>query len=174
MIYCDCDLKLFDTAISEYCIDNDSKFVAVPANGNYPMVWWSHIGRSWFIWDVLTSPKKHMPLTFLFYAIVHLSWMMNAIPCTYQGHLASPFFLVHGVGHNERTWILLLSLCYFHHKKDSNQHHSKHQAHTMDGIVIGRSPTLNALMVYNPLNQQYYESDSDCIDPYCPSYFGLS
>jgi hypothetical protein len=29
--YCDCDLKLFGTAISEYFIDNDSKVVAAPA-----------------------------------------------------------------------------------------------------------------------------------------------
>jgi hypothetical protein len=29
--YCDCDLKLFGTAISEYLIDNYSKVVAVPA-----------------------------------------------------------------------------------------------------------------------------------------------
>jgi hypothetical protein len=36
----------------------------------------------------------------------------------------------------------------------------------MDGIVIGRSPTLNALMVYNPCNRQYYEPDSYCINPY--------
>ncbi len=36
----------------------------------------------------------------------------------------------------------------------------------MDSIVIGRSPTLNALMVYNPCNQQYYEPDSYRIDPY--------
>jgi hypothetical protein len=92
---------------------------------------------------------------------------MNAIPGTYSGHLASPFLLVHGVGHNECTWIPLFSLCYFHHKKDSNQQCSKHQAHTMDGIVISRSPTSSALMVYNPCNQQYYEPDSYCINPYC-------
>jgi hypothetical protein len=28
--YCDCDLKLFSTTISEYLIDNDSKVVAAP------------------------------------------------------------------------------------------------------------------------------------------------
>jgi hypothetical protein len=30
--YCDCDAKLFGTAISEYLIDNQSKVVAAPAN----------------------------------------------------------------------------------------------------------------------------------------------
>jgi hypothetical protein len=92
---------------------------------------------------------------------------MNAIPGTYCGHLASPFLLVHGIGHNERTWIPLFSLCYFHHKKDSDQQLSKHQARTMYGIVIDRSSILNALMVYNLCNQQYYEPDSYHINPYC-------
>jgi hypothetical protein len=33
--------------------------------------------------------------------------------------------------------------------------------------VIGRSPTSNALLVYNPRNKQYYEPDSYRIDQYC-------
>ncbi len=36
----------------------------------------------------------------------------------------------------------------------------------MDGVVIGRSPTSNALLVYNPRNKQYYEPDSYRLDPY--------
>ena len=37
----------------------------------------------------------------------------------------------------------------------------------MDDIVLGRSPTSNAILVYNPWNQRYYEPDSYKIDPYC-------
>jgi hypothetical protein len=37
----------------------------------------------------------------------------------------------------------------------------------MDGIVIGRSPTSNTLLVYNPRNKQYYKPDSYCLDSYC-------
>jgi hypothetical protein len=36
----------------------------------------------------------------------------------------------------------------------------------MDGIAIGRSPRLNALLVYNPWTKCYYEPDSYCLDPY--------
>jgi hypothetical protein len=36
----------------------------------------------------------------------------------------------------------------------------------MDGIVIGCSPTSNAIVVYNPHNHCYYEPDSYKIDPY--------
>jgi hypothetical protein len=92
--------------------------------------------------------------------------MMNVIPGKIHGRLASPFLLVHGVGHDERTWIPLFSLCYFHHEKDEDLKRSKHQAHTMDGIIIGCSPTSYALLVYNPRNKQYYKPNSYCIDSY--------
>ena len=36
----------------------------------------------------------------------------------------------------------------------------------MDGVIIGRSPTSNALLVYNPRNKQDYEPDSYRIDSY--------
>ena len=36
----------------------------------------------------------------------------------------------------------------------------------MDGIVVGRSTTSNAIQVYNPRNKQNYEPDSYRIDPY--------
>ena len=92
---------------------------------------------------------------------------MNTIPGKYVNDcLASPFMLVHGVGHNVRTWSPLFSLCYFHHNKDGNDSRSKHMAHTMDGVVIGRLPTSNALLVYNPQNRQYYEPDSYRLDCY--------
>ncbi len=72
------------------------------------------------------------------------------IPGKFKDCLASPFMLVHGVGHNVWTWTPLFSLYYFHHKKDGDDTPSKHVANTMDGLIVGRSPTSNALMVYNP------------------------
>ncbi len=108
--------------------------------------------------------EKQMPWLFWFYAITHTERLMNAIPGKHSGLLASPFLLVHGIGHNKR--IPLFSLSYFHHEQDGNLQRSKHQAHTMDGTVIGRSPTSNALMVYNPKNKQYYKPNSYRVDPY--------
>jgi hypothetical protein len=110
--------------------------------------------------------KKQMPCTFWFYAITHMARMMNAIPGKHSGHLASPFLLFHSVGNDERTWVPLFLLAYFHHKKDGDIQQSKHQAHTMDGIVIGRSTTSNALLVYNPRSKQYYKPDSYRLDTY--------
>ncbi len=107
---------------------------------------------------------KQMPCSYWFFAITHAAWMMNAIPGKFRDHLALPFLLVHGVGHDERTWIPLFSLCYFYHEKDGNDTWSKHMAHMMDGVILGRSSTSNALMVFNPWNNQCYEPDSYMID----------
>jgi hypothetical protein len=92
--------------------------------------------------------------------------MMNAIPGKFGRKLASPFLLVHVTGHDERTWFPLFSVCYFDHEQDSNITRSHCQSHTMDGIAIGRSPTSNALLVYNPWTKRYYEPDSYRLDPY--------
>jgi hypothetical protein len=81
--------------------------------------------------------EKQMPRTFWYYAVKYLARMMNMIPGKYQNKLASPFMLVHGIHPNPRTWLPLFSVCYFHHKKDSDASRSKSQAHTMDGIVLG-------------------------------------
>jgi hypothetical protein len=63
--------------------------------------------------------------------------MMNAIPRKFRDCLALPFLLVHGIGHDERTWIPLISLCFFHQEKDDNVTWSKHMAHMMDGVIVG-------------------------------------
>ncbi len=154
--YCDCDAKLFGTAILEYLIDNHSKVVAAPAkcqssNGLVESHWkiMVHMARAYLT-------KKQMPRSFWFYAITHAARMMNTIPGKFEDPLALPFMLVHGVGHDVHTWTPLFSLCYFHHIKDGDNTRSKHMAHTMDGVIVGCSPTSNALLVYN--NQIVTES----------------
>jgi hypothetical protein len=89
--YCDCDPKLFGTAISEYLINTQSKVVAALAkcqssNGLVESHWkiMVHVARAYLI-------EKQMPRAFWFYAIIHAARMMNAIPGKIHGHLASPF-----------------------------------------------------------------------------------
>ena len=84
----------------------------------------------------------------------------------FGGKLASPFLLVHGSGHDQRAWFSLFLVCYFHHERDDDISWSHCQSHTLDGIAIGRSPTSNALLVYNPRTKRYYEPDSYRLDPY--------
>ncbi len=162
----DCDTKLFGTTIRDHLIDNASNIVAAAAgrqssNGLVESHWkvMVHMARAYLA-------EKQMPRLFWFYAIVHSARMMNAIPGKFGGKLASPLLLVHGSGHDERTWFPLFSVCYFHHVRDGNIPRSHCQSHTLDGIAIGRSPTSNALLVYNPRTKRYYEPDSYCLDPY--------
>jgi hypothetical protein len=103
VFHCDCNTKLFGTAISKYLIDNNSKIAAAPAkhqlsNGLVKSHWkvMVHMACAYLT-------EKQMPRTFWFYAINHSIRMMNAILCKLHGHLASPFLLVHGVGHDKRT-----------------------------------------------------------------------
>ncbi len=165
-LYCNCDPKLFGQAICDYLVNKSSKVVAAPAkrqssNGLVESHWkvMVHMARAYLT-------KKQMPRAFWFYAIVYSARMINAIPGKIHGRIASPFLLVHGVGHDERTWIPLFLICFFHHENDGDLKRSKHQAHSMDGVIIGCSPTSNALLVYNPRNKQYYELDSYRIDSY--------
>ncbi len=163
---CDCDAKLFGTKIWEHLIDNDSNIIAAAAgcqssNGLVESHWkvMVHMAHAYLT-------EKQMPWTFWFYAIVYSARMMSPIPGKFGGKLAPPFLLVHGLGHDERTWFPLFSICYFHHKKDGNVPRSHCQSHTIDGIAIGHSPTLNALLVYNPRTRHYYEPNSYRLDPY--------
>ncbi len=91
--------------------------------------------------------EKQMPRYFWFFLVGHSARMMNAIPGKLHGKLASPFLLVHNVGHDKRTWFPLFLVCYFHHDRDGGVACSHSQAHTLDGIAVGCSPTSNALLV---------------------------
>jgi hypothetical protein len=99
----DCDLEIFGLAVSKYLINGQSKVVTAPAkcqsaNGLVELHWkvMVHIARAYLT-------KKQMLCAFWFYAIMHVAHMMNAIPGKHSGWLASPFLLVHGVGHDERA-----------------------------------------------------------------------
>ncbi len=111
--------------------------------------------------------EKQTPHNFWFYAATRAALMMNTIPGKIHGHLASLILFVHGVGHDEHTWVPIFSFCYFHHEKDGDKKCSKNQAHTMDGVIVGHSSTSNALLVYNPHNKQYYKPNSYHIDSFC-------
>jgi hypothetical protein len=147
---CNCNEKLFGSHICSFLHLERSSIVAAPpgrqsANGLVESHWkiMVHMSRAYLT-------EKQMPRSFWYYAVKHSAWMMNMIPGRYKHKLASPFMLAHGVRPDQRTWLPIFLLCYFHHKKDSNAQRSKTQAHTMDGIIIGCSPTSNAILVYNP------------------------
>ena len=93
--------------------------------------------------------------------------MMNMITGKHRGKLAFQFMLVHDMqADSHLRFPLLFSIYYFHHKKDGSIIRSKNQGHMMDGIAVGRCPTSNSMLVYNPLNKQFYEPGNYKLDPF--------
>ena len=149
-ICCDCNEKLFGSHIPLFLHLQRLSIISSPAgrqsaNSLIESHWkiMAHMSRAYLT-------EKQMPRSFRYYAIKHSARMMNMIPDKYKNKLASSFMLVHGVRLDQRTWLPLFLICYFHHKKDSGAQHSKNQAHTLNGIVLGRSTTSNAIVSYNP------------------------
>jgi hypothetical protein len=164
--WCDCGKKLFGSHINLFLHMEHSSIVSSlagrqSANGLVESHW-----KIMFHMSRVYLTKKKMPRTYWYFAIKHLAQMMKMIPGKYHNKLAPPCMLVHGKRPDATTWLPLFLLCYFHYDKDSDASCSKHKAHTMDGIVVGRSSTSNAILVYNPCNQNYYELDSYRFDPY--------
>ncbi|KAL7525865.1 hypothetical protein ACHAWF_001539, partial [Thalassiosira exigua] len=163
---CDCDEKLFGSAVRSFLHDSNSRVEPKPsgfqsANGLVESHWKTMVHMS-----CAYLTEKQMPRKYSFPAIKHAARMMNMIPGKFRDRLASPFMLVHGVRPDQRLWTPIFSVCYFHHTKDGDNKRSHTQAHTLDGIIVGRSPTSNVVLVYNPRTKQYYEPDSYRIDPY--------
>jgi hypothetical protein len=104
-----------------------------------------------------------MPHIFWFYSITHAVSMTNAILGKFKDCLTSPFLLVHGFAMMSAHRYLYSLCAIFHHEKDGDQFCLKHQVHTTDGVIIGRSSTSNALLLYNLQNRQHYKPNSYCI-----------
>ncbi len=137
--------SFFGSAVQSFLYTNNSSIAASLAgfqssNGLVKAHWkiMVHMSRAYLT-------KKQMPQIYWYYAINHPSRMMSMIPSKYRGKLASPFMLVHGVCPDPRTWLPHFLVDYFHHEKDSYASCSKLQAHTMDGIILGQSPTSNTI-----------------------------
>jgi hypothetical protein len=94
----------------EYLIDNQSKVVVAPlklqsSNGLVESHWKVMVDMA-----QVYLTEKQMPCTFWFYAIMHAARMMTSFLGKFFGHLASPFLLVLGVGHDKQTCIPLFSI----------------------------------------------------------------
>ena len=153
--WCDCNEKLFGRHICSFLHLKGSSIPSSPAGRQ------SVNGLVEYYWKIMAHmacaylTEKQMPRTFWYYAIKHAACMMNMIPGCYNNKLASLFMLVHGVRLDQRNWLPIFFLCYFHYEKDSDTSRSNIQAHTLDGIIIGQPPISNAILVYNLRNQCY-------------------
>lgn len=144
---------------------NNSDVALAPAghqssNGLVEWQWRTMVEMAWaFLTD------KQMPRAFWFSAIQHSACMMNCIPGKVLNELTTPFELIHHSPPDSRVWFPLFSVGYFNHTRDRLVECSNFQAHTLEGIVVSRSNTSNAMVFYNPRTKQYYEPDSYKLDP---------
>ena len=92
--------------------------------------------------------------------------MMIMIPGKLKTQLSSPFMLVHGTKSDIWSWFPLFSVCYFHTMEDGSISRFNNQANAMDSIAVGRSPTTNALLVYNTRKKKLYEPETYSLNPY--------
>ena len=92
--------------------------------------------------------------------------MTNQIPAKVDGKLTTPIELVHHATPDTHTWFPLLSISYFYKDSDNDKDRTTFQSKAMIGIAVVRSTKTNDLSFYNPITNQYYDTDTYKSDPY--------
>ena len=82
--------------------------------------------------------------------------MRNQVPGRLGIKLTTSFELVHNSKPDSKTWFELFSIGYFNHDTDNSEIRSKLQAHTLDGIAVGRDDRSNSIIFYNTITSSYY------------------
>jgi hypothetical protein len=106
-----------------------------------------------------------MPRSFWFYAIRHAAQMMNYAPGRLKNCLTTPFELVHNKKPDGRIFFDLFSTGYFNKQRDGPTLRTTTQAHTLQGIAVGRCPKSNGLEFYNPSTRSIYTTADYRLDP---------
>ena len=97
-------------------------------------------------------------------AVRHAEIILNQVPGQLGLKITTPFELVHNSKPDSKTWFELFSIGYFNHDKDNAESCSKFQAHTLDGIAVGRDDSSNSIIFYNPITSSYYRPPAFRID----------
>ena len=82
--------------------------------------------------------------------------ILNQVPGRLGLKLTTTFELDHNSKPDSKTWFELFSIKYFNHDTDNAESHSKLQAHTLEGIAVGRDDRSNSIIFYNPITFSYY------------------
>ena len=93
---------------------------------------------------------------FWYFAVRNAAMMLNQVPVRLGLKLTTQFDLVHNSKPDSKTWFELFSIGYFNHETDNAESRSKLQAHTLDGIAIGRDDRSNSIIFYHPISYSYY------------------
>ena len=100
--------------------------------------------------------EKQVGREIWYFAVRHAAMILNQVPGRLGLKLTTPFELVHNSKPDSKTWFELFTIRYFNHETDNAKICSKLQAHTLDGIAVGRYDRSNSIIFYNPITSSYY------------------
>jgi hypothetical protein len=164
VFHTDFDTKLIGGATQRWILSNKSNIIATPAgrhssNGLVERTW-----RTIVTMARAYITEKQVSRNFWFYAVSHATSMLNQVPGRLGRKLTSPFELVHGTKPDAKTWFELFSVGYFNHDTDGSSKRAKCDAHTLDGIAVGRDDRSNTIVFYNPITKRYYRPPAFKLD----------
>ena len=100
--------------------------------------------------------EKQVGKEFCYFVVRHASIILNQVPRRLCLKLTTCFELVRNAKPYSKTWFELFSIGYFNHHIDNSERRSKLQAHTLDGIAVGRYDKSNSIIFNNPITSSYY------------------
>ena len=151
----DFDRKLIGGNTLQSILSNGSNIIASPAGRQYLN---GLVERTWRTIIKMARAfitKKQVGREFWYFAVRHAAMMLNQVPGRLGFKLTTPFELVHNSKPDSNTWFELFSISYFNHDTDNDESRSKLQAHTLDGIAVGRDDRSNSIIFYNPITSIY-------------------
>ena len=150
------DRKLIGGNALRWILSNGSNIIAAPAgrqspNGLAERTWHTiiQIARA-FVTD------KQVGRELWYFEVIHAAMIINQVTGRLGLKLTTPFELVHNSKPNSKTWFELFFIGYFNHDIDNAEIRSKLQAHTLDGIAVGRYYWSNSIIFYSPITSSYY------------------
>ena len=108
--------------------------------------------------------EKQLGREFWYFAVRHAAMMLNQFLGRLGLKITTPFKIVHNFKTDSKTWFGLFSIGYFNYDTDIANNRSKLQAHTLDGITVGRDDSPNSIIFYNPITSSYYRPPAFRLD----------
>ena len=147
-----------------WIISNGYNIIAAPSgrqssNGLEERTWRTIIQR-----ERAFITETQVGREFWYFAVRHAAMMLNQVPGQLGLTITTPFELVHNSKPDLKKWFEILSIGYFNHDTDNANSRSKMQAHTLDGIAVGRDDNTNYIIFYNPITSSYYRPPAFRLD----------
>ena len=169
-ILTDCDPKLLNGAVMDFARQNKITLTGAPKgrqnqNGLAERNWYTcvRMARSWL-------SAAGLPPKFWYFAIKRAAEISNYFPVLHNDTVTTPFELAHRRKPDFRTLFPMFSLSYVRQttNSDSSPRHNFIRQ-TTKCIAVGRDPTSDGLLFFNPKTNRTLSSADYRLDPSKPS-----